>query len=339
MMLTPDQQLAMVAQAARAPSAHNIQPARWHFAGDRILLLEDPARWLSVADPNGRDNQVALGMAWEGMALALSTIGVSLSPLETKALPYPPTAAGLRVAASGQLRPGASADPLAAAADRRRAWRGTFAPADAALRAAMDQCIAAHAALVMAAEPASTARIACWHDDAAALAFHDPAFARELFCWLRLSPRAAGWARDGLSAECMALSRWESLAASVALRPAVVRMLAALSLTGVLAAEGAKVNSAARIVLIHAARNVTDFEVGRRWYRFWLDMAGRGVAGVPMSALADSPRHAALLTGCQPLPAGHRLVNVMRFGPAPGAAIPRSARLPAEELLQADGPR
>ncbi|GLC95570.1 hypothetical protein Tamer19_49790 [Cupriavidus sp. TA19] len=338
-MLTPDQQLAMVAQAARAPSAHNIQPARWHFAGDRILLLEDPARWLSVGDPTGRDNQIALGMAWEGMALALSTIGISLSPPETEALPYPPPAAGLRVAASGQLRPGASADPLAAAPDQRRAWRGTFARADAAQFAAMDQCIAAHAGVAMVAELASTAQFAKWHDDAAAAAFHDPAFARELFYWLRLSPRAAGWARDGLSAECMALSRWETMAASVALRPTVVRVLAALSLTGVLAGDGAKVNSAARIVLIHAARDVTDFEVGRRWYRFWLDMASRGIAGVPMSALADSPRHAALLTECQALPAGHRLVNVMRFGPVAGVAIPRSARLPASELLQADGPR
>ncbi|MNT59131.1 hypothetical protein D3C72_1966120 [compost metagenome] len=92
-------------------------------------------------------------------------------------------------------------------------------------------------------------------------------------------------------------------------------------------------------MLIHAAHGVTDFEVGRRWYRFWLDIAARGFAGVPMSALSDSPRHAALLTGRQALPAGHRLVNVMRFGPVPGAAIPRSARLPAAELLQADDPR
>ncbi|MCY1213832.1 hypothetical protein D9M69_177720 [compost metagenome] len=338
-MLTPDQQLAMVAQAARAPSAHNIQPARWHFAGDRILLLEDPARWLSVGDPTGRDNRIALGMAWEGMALALSTIGFSLSSPEAAPLPYPPAAAGSRVAATGQLRPGASADPLAAACEQRRAWRGTFAPAGAAQLAAMDQCIAAHAPVAMAAEPASTAQIASWHDAAAAAAFHDPAFARELYHWMRLSPRAAGWTRDGLSAECMALSRWEAMAASVALRPTVVRVLAALSLTGLLAAEAAKVSSAARIVLIHAAHGVTDFEVGRRWYRFWLDIAARGFAGVPMSALSDSPRHAALLTGRQALPAGHRLVNVMRFGPVPGAAIPRSARLPAAELLQADDPR
>lgn len=338
-MLTPDQQLALVAQAARAPSAHNIQPARWHFAGDRILLLEDPARWLSVGDPTGRDNRVALGMAWEGMALALSAIGFALSPPEVAALPYPPAAAGPRVAATGELRPGACADPLAAACELRRTWRGTFAPADAAQLAAMDQCIATHAPVAMAAEPASTAQIASWHEAAAAAAFHDPAFVRELYHWMRLSPRAAGWTRDGLSAECMALSRWEAMAASVALRPAVVRALSALSLTGLLAADAAKVNSAARIVLIHAAHDVTDFEAGRRWYRFWLGMAALGFAGVPMSALSDSPRYAALLTDHQALPAGHRLVNVMRFGPAPGAAIPRSARLPAAELLQADGPR
>ncbi len=64
-------------------------------------------------------------------------------------------------------------------------------------------------------------------------------------------------------------------------------------------------------------------------------MTARGFAGVPMSALADSPGHAALLAESQRLPRGNRLVNIMRFGPVPLRGIPRSARLPAAELMQA----
>lgn len=332
-MLTRDQQLALVAQASRAPSAHNIQPARWRFAADKVVLLEDPARWLSVGDPSGRDNRIALGMAWEGMAIAMSTLGLALTAPAVRDLPYPPAADGLRPAASGSIRSGAGVDPLAAFIEQRRACRGKFARATRAQMEALRKGVAAHADFVSLAGQNSAAQIAAWYDAAAAAAFDDPGFAQELYHWLRLSPSDPGWPRDGLSAECMALSRWEALAASVALRPRVVRLLSALSLTGVLASESAQVKSAAAIVLLHAAPHVSDFDIGRRWYRFWLDMTARGAAGVPMSALADSPGHAALLAETQRLPRGHRLVNVMRVGPVPASGIPRSARLPAAELL------
>ncbi|AQV94200.1 hypothetical protein BJN34_09905 [Cupriavidus necator] len=333
-MLTRAQQLTLVAQAGRAPSAHNIQPARWRFAGDRIELVEEPARWLSVSDPTGRDNQVALGMAWEGMAMALSTLGLGLTQPEVADLPYPPAAPGLRQAAAGRITTGASPDPLAAFVDMRRAFRGKFRGATRLQLKALSACAAAHAEFVTLASESSTAQIARWYDDAAAAAFDHPGFAAELYRWLRLSPDDPGWPRDGLSAECMALSRWEAWGASIALRPGVFSVLSALSLTGALASESAKIKSAARIVLIHAAPHVSNFDVGRRWYRFWLAMTASGLAGVPMSALADSPGHAALLAESQRLPRGNRLVNVMRFGPVPERGIAQSARLPVAELLQ-----
>lgn len=332
-MLTRDQQLTLVAQAGRAPSAHNIQPARWRFAGDKVELFEDPVRWLSVGDPTGRDNQIALGMAWEGMAMALSTLGLGLKQPEVSGLPYPPATQGLRPAASGLITSGASPDPLAAFVDARRAYRGKFLRATPPQIKSLGECAAAHAEFVTLASENSTAQIANWYDDAAAAGLNDPRFAEELHHWLRLSPQDPGWPRDGLSAECMALSRWEAWGASIALRPRVVRLLSAFSLTRLLASESAKVKSAARIALIHAAPDVTSFDIGRRWYRFWLAMTATGFAGVPMSALADSPGHAAMLAESQRLPRGNRLVNIMRLGPVPVRGIPRSARLPTAELM------
>ncbi|ULX54089.1 hypothetical protein A9P79_19400 [Cupriavidus taiwanensis] len=334
-MLTRAQQLILAAQAGRAPSAHNIQPARWRFAGDRVELLEDPARWLAVGDPTGRDNQIALGMAWEGMALALSAIGVGLARPEVRALSYPCTSPALRIAASATMATGAQADALAVQVDRRRAYRGKFRGASSSQRIALAQCVAAHAVHVMPAREHSSAEIARWYDEAAAAAFGMPGFAAELYRWLRLSPDHPQWPRDGLSAPCMALSRWEAWGASIVLRPGVVRWLSALSLTGMLAAESAKIRSAAGIVLIHAGPEVSNFDIGRHWYRFWLAMTAHGLAGVPMSALADSPGHAAVLAESQRLPRGNRLVNVMRFGPAP-PGVAQSARLPAHELLLDD---
>ncbi|SPK70237.1 conserved protein of unknown function [Cupriavidus taiwanensis] len=334
-MLTRAQQLILVAQAGRAPSAHNIQPARWHFKGDRVALLEDPGRWLPVGDPTGRDNQIALGMAWEGMAMALSTIGVGLARPAVRPLPYPCTSPGLRIAATATMAAGAHTDPLAVQVDQRHAYRGKFRGASPSQRTALAQCVAAHAAHVMPASEHSSAGIARWYDEAAAAAFAMPGFADELYRWLRLSPDHPQWRRDGLSAPCLALSRWEAWGASMALRPGVVRWLSALSLTGMLAGESAKIRSAAGIVLIHASPEVSNFDLGRHWYRFWLAMTAHGLAGVPMSALADSPGHAALLAESQRLPRGNRLVNVMRCGPAP-AGVAQSARLPAAELLVDD---
>ena len=39
MMLSHDEQLALVSEASRAPSVHNIQPARWRFAEAAVVLF------------------------------------------------------------------------------------------------------------------------------------------------------------------------------------------------------------------------------------------------------------------------------------------------------------
>ena len=59
--------LALVDEGRRAPSVHNIQPARWAALEPGVLALRaDPARTLPIADPSGHDVRVSLGAAWEG---------------------------------------------------------------------------------------------------------------------------------------------------------------------------------------------------------------------------------------------------------------------------------
>lgn len=328
-----EQLLALAALSGRAPSPHNIQPARWRFADERVELWEDPARWLSVGDPSGRDNRIALGMAWEGMAIALSGEGHHLA-LETQFSPgYPPPQSGLRLVSQGRLSPGATVDALLPALDTRRSYRGRFAPADADQARALDACIAAYGDTAFALPESAATPIAEWYDLAAAEGLDSPAFAGELYRWMRFSPRDSRWARDGLSANCMSLSGFEAWGASFALKPAAVRVLSALSLTRFLVSEADKIKSASRLVLIHAPTSAAAFDTGRAWYRFWLALDRAGFAGVPMSSLPDSPGYSRKLLDVWPLPSGRSLVNVMRIGPVPPSGSIKSARLPAAELL------
>lgn len=332
-MLTRERQLALVALASRAPSPHNIQPARWRFNGDSVELWEDTSRWLAAGDPTGRDNRIALGMAWEGLTIALSGEDLALEFGEAIALDYPSPTPGLRRAAYGVLRKTVAHDALLPALGQRTSFRGGFAHVQPPRLQALDSCIVEHGDVAVALPAAATVSIARWHDQATIEALNDPAFARELYCWMRFSPRDPGWKRDGLSADCLALSKFEAWSAAIALRPAVVRVLSALSLTRFIASEAEEIKSAARIALIHQPTGGDAFATGRAWYRFWLALDCAEIGGVPMSTLSDSPAFSHRLLDAYPLPARRRLVNVMRLGPKPEIVAARSARLPADELL------
>jgi hypothetical protein len=328
-----EEQLALIALAARAPSPHNIQPACWRFTENTIELWEDCNRWLSVGDPSGRDNQISLGMAWEGMAIALSGTGLRLKIKTQAAHEYPALQAKLRLVMVGDVLQETSADPLLPAIDRRNSFRGRFEQADQQLKLKLDLCLSSHKDIALVLPESATLQLAEWYDLAAAEGLNNPAFAKELYSWMRFSAQRQDWSRDGLSTECMSLSGFEAWAASIALKPVIVRMLAALSLTRFLVSEADKVKSAAGLIAIHAHAEMDAFEIGRAWYRFWLALDCAGLVGVPMSALSDSPTYSKKLLDAWPLPSEHKLVNIMRVGPIPREGTARSARLPATELL------
>jgi hypothetical protein len=321
-----------IAKASRAPSPHNIQPARWKVSATTVELHEDTSRWLSVGDPTGRDNRISLGMAWEGMSLALSEFGCALDSASFTNGLYPPSAAQ-RLVAQATLKPRNDAEQLAAALEARRSYRGVFSHGDANTRAVIDGSASAHAHVAAMLPEASSTSIANWYDEATVDGLKNPAFASELYRWMRFSTRNENWQRDGLSADCMALSKVEGLGASFALRPGVVRTLQTLGMLKSMVSEATKVKSAAAIVLIHAPPDQDDFAAGRAWYRFWLQLALDGIVGVPMSALTDSERHAQQVLMAYPIPRGHRLISCMRLGKKAGVNPARSARLPVSELL------
>jgi nitroreductase len=325
---------AAVAAARRAPSAHNTQPARWRLAGERVELHGDAARWLSAGDPTGRDHALSLGAAWEGLALALSEGGVAVDgPQLASHAVARDQAGGLQLVAHGTLHAGASADSLAAWVRSRRSYRGEFRGATQAERVAL-RALAAQRSDVRLLEAKEASReLAALYDGAALACLREPAFARELYRWMRFSEKDPGWHRDGLTAACLGLAPLEAWGARLALRPGPLALARALRLDGLLVSEAAKVRSATAVALFHRPSGEPVFQAGRAFYRFWLELERGGFSAVPMSALVDSRMHREALERRHPSSAGREVVTVLRIGPKPDTPAPESARLPVEELL------
>lgn len=318
---------ALVREAARAPSVHNVQPARWRFEpGGDVVLFRALDRTLPVADPTGHDVEVSLGAAFEGMAIALSRLGLALGA------PVPAgdaRAEGCEPVARARISSGGAPDSLAPHVSLRRSYRGRFTRrgarelTSARLVAASD---------VHVIDDAMDIRLSSRSHDAATWRFESrPEYHAELWSWLRLARHDPRYRRDGLNADCLALSTAERMAALVLLRPIVFGVLARLRLAPRLVSEAAQVRSAIALVLFMPRRADSAFDVGRRFYRLWLEITAAGLHAAPMSASVDDPLARAQYDSL--VPPDRRLANVLRVGHVASEAVAESYRLPVEELL------
>lgn len=327
--MTRAELLTVVGEARRAPSVHNIQPARWSAVGDHVFALHaDPTRTLPVADPSGHDVDVSLGAAWEGMSIALSTRGFTAGPPERL-----PTAATAGPIARLSFEHGGVPDPLASAVPRRATYRGRFAATAGTTLDALERRNAP-AEVVTVRDRARIRDLAALADQAMEDLLLDLAYWRETWNWLRLSPAHPGWHRDGLNADSLALSPVERALGQRLLSPACFKWMHRLGLARILISERAQMESAGALLLFTAPRDETPFEIGRSFYRRWLEVTASGLALCPMSALADSKRANDDIRRTFSLPEERRLVNVLRVGaPPPGFPSRLTPRLPPEELI------
>ena len=320
--------LELVGEARRAPSVHNIQPARWSPDGPLgIALHADRSRTLPVADPTGHDVRLSLGAACEGTSIALARRGYRVDDVQLE------PAGGAGAVARLRFERERHADSLADAVFRRAAYRGLFARTDPA---AIDRLALAlePAGHLLVRERARIRELARLADQATGEFLLDPAYWRETWSWLRLSPSEPGWDRDGLNADSMALSGVERLLGRALMPPRSFGIMRRLGLAGALVSERPKIESAAALVLFTAPAGEDPFVTGRAFYRAWLEVTACGLALCPLSVLADSKRANAEICRLAAPGPGRRLVNVFRVGAAP-AAFPRrlTPRLPAEELV------
>ena len=327
--LAPDVCAALIREAARAPSVHNVQPARWRFdAKGDVVLFRAIGRDLPVADPSGHDVRASLGAAFEGLSLALSRMQVGLTDVRAEHIAL---ADGCEPVLRATLRSRATVDPLAAFVPVRRSFRGTFVDADDDARARLRSLGADDARVVV--DTVAIADAAVLHDAATWHFESQAAYHAELWRWLRLDPSDPLYTRDGLNADCLALSSAERIAARVALRPGVFAVLTSLGIARHLVSEKPQVESAAGLVFFTPLRVLDAFDVGRRFYRLWLEIARAGLHAVPMSASADHAPTRDALARTHAIPDDRRLANVLRVGGAPASGVAESPRLPAVELL------
>jgi hypothetical protein len=332
--LARDLQLELAAEASRAPSAHNTQPARWRFSSDgEVWLLEDTSRRLSVADPSGRDHRVGLGTALEGLRLALSRRGFDLTDVERPDGRERVTGhAGLRLIARSVVQRGGEPDPLAAQIMRRWTYRGRFLPADQAARGALHRVLDPAPDVTCVFDAPSITALAAESDRASFGFLAQRDYQSELYRWLRFSRRDPGWTRDGLTADCLELSAVERAVGRWLFVPACFAALARVGLHRPLVAEAGRTRTASALAIFHRPHQEDGLVTGRRFYRLWLELTAAGFAARPMSVLADDPSAVALLRERWAVPASAAIINVFAVGLAPTRAY-RSPRLPPAELL------
>ena len=330
----------IVSQAQRAPSVHNCQPARFRLADAMTIeVWGDPSRILTVGDPTRRDHLVSLGAAVEGVRLSLDRAGltadVELLLKDAKDIPAGPD---LHLAAKVKVTGRADRlDAMADLVDRRHAYRGIFG--------AMEQALAAKAAATLKTMPGAAVildkntvtQLAGAYDTANLQFMRDPKFAAELYHWLRLRRRHPDFDRDGLNADCMALSGPERMAASFLMRPGVLRVMLRTPFGPGIVSEAAKARSAAMVVVLVAGPDFHPMQLGAQFYRLWLSMTALDLVACPISSLVDDETTAAnlkeLLITLGQASKSSSVVAAWRCGALPAGKEARSPRLPLGEVI------
>jgi nitroreductase len=322
----------LAALANRAPSVHNTQPAR--FALDEegnILIAADLSRHLSVGDPTGRDMGLSCGAALEGMAMALAARGTGVLVDDLWEADIRSWRPGYRLAARLMPAGEASPSPLADWTEKRFTWRDSFSAAAPEALADLEQWAVEADDITFAGGPDALAFIAALNDEASLSVMRERAFRDELVAWMRLTPAHPAYAFDGLNLDALRMGRLEGAVAGRVLASPLFHLADRLGLGKTLVAEAGKTMTAAACLLFHRPEGESPVVSGRAFYRFWLGFTRFGFAGWPMAVLADVPSASEALRQRFPLPPGHRLINVLRVGPAP-LTLPKY-RLPPRDLV------
>lgn len=323
-----DEILALVAEAARAPSAHNVQPARWRIGADYIQLWYDTKRQLPVGDPANKDLEISLGAAWEAMRIALAARGVALEQPTS----FDERRGDVRAFMSAKQSPAPEKRDLRDALLTRTTWRGRFPAATAAGVERLKAIVESEQQLRWTTDPDAVRRLATLHDACTWEFLQEPEFQAELYHWMRLNPHHPARRRDGLDAAGMNIHGAAQYVADWVMRPVVFRRLQRAGFARFLVTEAAQVRSACAILVLLAGAQERWFDAGQRFMRLWLRLEQAGFALCPMSSTSDSAHGQAALREAVAIDPNNRIMNVWRVGPAPRSR-PRSARLPAEELL------
>ena len=332
--ISPAEQLRIVEEANLAPSVHNTQPARWLFREDEIEIYADGARFLNVGDPNLRDAGLSCGAAAEGTILALAKRGIGVAEVEDLWSEATYIDGNHRRAALLRLSGASEPNPLESWIRKRFTWRGKFEPLPSEKVRELLHWEAQSNSATLATNTDDLNWLAALNDKTSLAFFRDKPYRDELTTWMRFSRSDPNWLTDGLSAEAMQLSGVEAVAAKYALSSPWFEIANTLKLSGLMVSEGDKTRSASAVWFFHVGMEEGAIEIGRKFYRLWLELTALGVSCWPMAVLADNPHSNSQCRARFELPNDRRLVNVLRLGACPiGAKRPDTARLDPAGLM------
>ena len=284
----------------RAPSAHNAQPWRLSRVGDGTYLL-----WYSfadklLADPDDRDGIIAVGGFYETLRLAGEARGLR-ADFKPGVVGH---GAGIELGTVTFLPLRGDPDPLAAAIDDRQCNRERYAttPLPDDLAAGLQ----ALGTILLAPQD-----VAGLVSRASILSWGDRRFVTDLETWTRFVDVAP----DGMTFDCLRVTRSDAIALRVALRLG--------RLPGWLAwfyaqrdVHLTRASASMAILTVESREPLALFDCGRRLIRSWTLINSRGYAWHPMSVVIDQPTVAdlsAVIGGRDP-------VAIYRVGKAPRAA-------------------
>ena len=319
------QREAIVAEANRAPSVHNVQPTRWRFEPGMIHLALDPRRGLPVGDREGHDAAFSLGCALEGTRIALARRGFGTTV-------EPADGVVLRVD-EGNERERQRAEHDHGLMARRRTHRLGFERPTDADRTALRRWAGGRDDIVLVDGPDALRTLSDVNDAASLAVLRNHAYRAELLGWMRLGRDDAP---DGLSVASLGMTRVEAVLAHVALGPHGFRWLDRLGLAGAVSSERQPTLAAAGIAALTMGAAIdrpgADVRAGAAFLRTTLELVALGFQTWPMGVLVDDPRardETARLLG---IPPDRSPRIVFRIG-RPKGAVPPAKRLPAGTLI------
>jgi hypothetical protein len=311
----------ILAEALRAPSAHNAQPWRLVPTGPASVQLHyDHLDYLPF-DPDDRDAYLAMGAFYETLSLAAQRHGhrSELTPRFTRSgsdLWVGDIALRPATTADADGPPDLLAGPAAGRHTNRLRYDRTPVPDDLAadLGDLGNRMVA----------PRAIARLVA---RASVLSWQDRRFVTDLRRWTRGDPASP----DGMTPEGLALTRTEWAALRVAFRAGRLPGLVARAY----ASRDVRLLRGSVAVCVLGAASLDPhhlFDAGRRLLRSWATIGAAGWACHPISVAVDRPETAPLVAALAGVPVP---VAVYRIG-HPISAVPRSNRRPLAESLYRD---
>lgn len=306
--------------AWRAPSPHNTQPWRLTYSDETVRLSFDPARELRASDPDRRDLLLSLGAFVEAMLLVAADYQMPL--VFEPAIDLDQCQIG-RFRASTKLYDSSftTADLLARQTSRLPYGVGVLDSSVAAeLRDILSTEMTLHILDARDLAPLMTA--------ANRAMFGSPSIVDELRRWLRLTGRARRLSNDGLTAQCLNLTRLEAFAIRFALSQPIHPLLCRLGLHRFLAHQAAAILKSTSQVLVMSQRMgdaLDTLSAGRKLLQIWMHLTRRGYFAHPLSEIIDDRATCGMLASMLCLDDHERILSVFRVGRS--VLPPRSRRL------------